>query len=299
MYSVQRALGIISMTEKMESSLQRLFAVSLKRKLNNMSTNNNEKEHYTIVSGGSFGSGIIDLRNLDCVRVSNCTLARDAKMFTSPHTKLHTVRVERGAALEMNDGYLQHAGIVSGMMSCFGSADCTFLAVHESGRLAAYGSTSLANIQVYDGGHMALHDDVTAYKVELGPKGTAVVNRTAQVSQVCIASGATMTMYDSSYVWLVEIQSGGSLVLLDHAAATEVFLHSGGNLSCCDNAEYSYHRDTPTKLPSTQAFKHSRFVTDADFFADGRVVLKIPDLAVKGGTMSIVIEGKDSDAEKV
>lgn len=264
-----------------------------------MSTNNNTNEHYTVVSGGSFGSGIIDLRNLNRVRVSNCTLARDAEMFTSPHTNLYTVRVERGATLTMSGGYLQHGGIVGGAMSCFGSADCTYLAVHESGRLAAYGSTSLADIQVYDGGHMALHDDVTAYKVSLDPKGTAVINRTAQVIQVFIASGAAMTMYDSSYADLVEIHSGGSLVLLDHAAASAIILHSGGNLSCCDNAEYSYDRSTPTKLPTTQAFKHSRFVTDADFFADGHVVLKIPDLEVKGGTMSIVIEGKDSDAKKV
>lgn len=253
----------------------------------------------TVISGGRFESGCIDLRNLTRVLVSNCSLGSGAEMYAADYAKFYTVRMESGSELQMSGGYLQHAGVVGGKMFCYGSAACTFLLVHESGRLAAYGNASLCDINVYDGGHMCLYDKTDANKVTLDSRGTATLHRSAGASQVMISSGATMTMYDHSYANLVEIHSGGSLVLLDNTKVDDIILHSGGSLKCCDRAEYSYHTRTPTKLPPTVPYKRTTCTASADFYTDGHVVLRIPDLEVKGGTMSIVIEGKDSDAENV
>lgn len=263
-----------------------------------MPTTSNTEKYYTVVSGGSFGSGYIDLRGLSHVRVSNTTLTSGASMYTGTLAKAYTVRMEHYSELTMDGGYIQHAGIVGGQLTCLASAQCIFLTCHESGKIKAYGTTSLTDVAVYDGGHMCLKDKATAHKVNLDPNGTVTIDCNACISHVFISSGATMTMYNHSYAELVEIHSGGSLVLLDNAKATDVILHSGGFLDCCDKAEYVYHRDTPTKLPSTVPYKRTTCTASAEFYADGKVLLKIPDLAVKGGTMSIVIEGKDTDAEK-
>ena len=197
-----------------------------------------------IISGGVCTSGtLMDLHDLDRVRVSNYHIGHGAIMRTGELNSLQDIVVDGNlnangtfiCKMMIPTGYAALYGsttgsrvLVGGHLDCNSNVVLTELEIVSGGRVTVQGSSFIRHTTVCSGGALAMYGNTSAHLM-------------------VISSGATVTLYGQAELISAQVCSGGYLECWDDTHTSDLYVAEGAKFVCHDGAEVVYQRDSPQK----------------------------------------------------